>query len=154
MRIALAALLMACVGCSTIGSSARDRTDQASEDVRAATDRFLVAFGNLDWEAFRATWSSSPTAFFPFSDIPARASGRAEVERQFQALFDEARASMPGPPYFKFQPEQLQVQSFGDSALVTFMVKKEGRLSRRTLFFVREGGEWKLAHLHASDIDL
>ena len=114
----------------------------------------MTAFGNLDWPAFRAAGSDSPTVFFPISDIPERISGRVEVERRFLALFEEARARMPGPPYMVFKPEQLHVQSFGDSALVTFMLRKDARLSRRTLLFVREGAEWKLAHLHASDMEL
>ena len=152
MRILLIATLLFCSGCATLQPPPPDQSRSAGE-VRAAADGFLLAFDNLDWETFRASWASSASAFFPFSDIPERITGKAEVERQFLALFDEARANMSGPPYFRFEPQKLQVQTFGDSALVTFMLTKERRISRRTLVFVKEGHEWKLVHLHASNIE-
>ncbi|MGB2790880.1 MAG: nuclear transport factor 2 family protein, partial [Dokdonella sp.] len=89
----------------------------------------------------------------PFSDTPKRITGKAEVERVFLAFFEEVRANRPGPPYLNLLPQDLQVQTFGDTALVTFMLTKERRISRRSLLFVKEASEWKLVHMHASNLD-
>ena len=154
MKIVLTAMLLLCSGCATLESpSPAPVPSQSTIEVRAAADRFLVAFDNLDWDAFKSSWSTSPSVFFPFSDTPKRITGKAEVERVFLAFFDQVRANTPGPPYLNLRPQELQVQTFGDSALVTFMLIKDHRISRRSLLFVREATEWKLVHLHASNID-
>jgi len=119
--------------------------------VRAAAEHFLRVFDNLDWEAFRATWASDPTVFFPFDTAPERATGRAAVEAGFRRFFDTVKASRPGPPYLHLNPRELRVERYGDTGLVTFMLGEAGgRVSRRTLVFVLENGTWKLTHLHAS----
>ena len=154
MKIVLAAMLLLCSGCATLESpSLAPAPSQSASDVRAAADRFLVAFDNLDWDTFKASWATSPSVFFPFSDTPKRITGKAEVERVFLAFFEEVRANRPGPPYLNLLPQDLQVQTFGDTALVTFMLTKERRISRRSLLFVKEASEWKLVHMHASNID-
>lgn len=154
MKIVLTAMLLLCSGCATPESSSPAPVpSQSASEVRAAADRFLVAFDNLDWDTFKASWATSPSVFFPFSDTPKRINGKAEVERVFLTFFEEVRASRPGPPYLNLSPQDLQVQTFGDSALVTFLLIKDQRISRRSLLFVREATEWKLVHLHASNID-
>lgn len=112
-----------------------------------------MAFDNLDWDTFKASWAESATVFFPFSDASRRVTGRAEVERVFAAFFAEVRSSTPGPPYLHLEPKEMQVQVFGESALVTFMLINDHRISRRSLLFVREEDTWKLIHLHASNMD-
>jgi ketosteroid isomerase-like protein len=142
-----------CSGCATLESrSPRSEPSQSSAEVRAAAERFLVAFDNLDWDTFKGSWAQSPSVFFPFSDTPRRVTGRAEVERVFAAFFAEVRSSTPGPPYLHLAPKEMQVQVFGDSALVTFMLINDHRISRRSLLFVRQEHTWKLVHLHASNM--
>lgn len=154
MKIALVAAFLLCSGCATRESPAPAPTpSQGETEVRAAADRFLVAFDNLDWETFRASWSASPSAFFPFPDTPGRVTGKAEVERRFQTFFEAVRANQPGPPYLHLDPRELEVQTFGDSALVTFMLVNERRTARRSLLFARESTGWKLVHLHASNME-
>jgi SnoaL-like protein len=129
-----------------------------SEDlvgIHAAAERFLRALDNLDWEPFRASWTSTPTVFFPFGDTPERVTGQAAVEGRWRRFFEEARARRPGPPYLDLKPLDIQVERYGDAGLVTFTLQLTvgGRrlpLQRRTLLFVREHDAWKLAHMHAS----
>ena len=155
MRALLTICLLLCTGCSTSGEPLPYIDSSATnEDVTTASENFLTAFDNMDWDPFIATWSTSSTVFFPASEVPGLVVGRADVERHFKDLFDEIRTSMPGPPYLNLQPEQLTVQQFSDSAVVTFMLGKGARPARRTLVFVKEGGKWKLAHLHASNGEL
>jgi hypothetical protein len=50
-----------------------------SEDlagIRSAAERFLRALDDLEWEPFRTSWASTPTAFFPFGDTPERFTGQ------------------------------------------------------------------------------
>ncbi|MBI1731927.1 MAG: nuclear transport factor 2 family protein [Gammaproteobacteria bacterium] len=133
-----------------------DQTKAADDPapIRAAAEQFLRVFDDLDWEPFRASWAAEPSVFFPFDDTPERVTGRAAVEARFRRLFDETRARTPGPPYLHLKPRELRVERYGDAGLVTFMLGGPGeRIGRRTLFFVRENGTWKLAHLHASNVD-
>lgn len=153
MKLPLIAMLMLCAGCATLESRPPPMQPEAASEVRAAAGKFLVAFDNLDWEPFKAAWAASPSVFFPFPDTPRRIDGKAEVERVFAAFFKDVRATTSGPPYLHLNPKELQVQVFGDSALVTFMLIREHRISRRSLLFVREAGEWKLVHMHASNVD-
>lgn len=49
---------------------------------------------------------------------------------------------------------QLRAEVMGSTGLVTFTLgRPPGNIGRRSLLFVREGGEWKLAHLHASIVE-
>ena len=150
-RMALALLLL---GCAPYPARIAALTPVAEEDttaVRHAAERFLRVFDNLDWEPFRASWAAQPSVFFPFDDTPERVTGRAAIEERFRRMFDEVRARTPGPPYLHLKPRDLRVEPYGDAALVTFMLgEPHGRVSRRTLLFVRKDGAWKLAHLHAS----
>src|SRR5712692_10482953 len=63
--------------------------------VGAALTRFLTAFENLDWDAFRASFDDDVTAFFPTPEPPQRFDGRAPVEAQFQRVFTSIRAAAP-----------------------------------------------------------
>ncbi len=146
-------VLVAAVGAPTTlaAEATSSNLTDGVEPVRAAAEHFLRVFDNLEWEAFRATWASDPTVFFPFDAAPERATGRAAVEAGFRQFFDSVKASRPGPPYLHLNPRELRVERYGDAGLVTFMLGEPGgRVARRTLVFVRENGAWKLAHLHAS----
>jgi ketosteroid isomerase-like protein len=126
---------------------AQSNTGDESQKIRAATEHFLRVFGNLDWDAFRAAWASEPTVFFPFDDTAERVTGRAAVEERWQRFF--SRLQRP----FQVNPRDLLIQRYGDAAIVTFNLGSgPGPVGRRTLVFVKENGDWKLAHLHASPL--
>ena len=118
-----------------------------------AAEHFLRVFDNMEWEAFQTTWSTSPTVFFPFRDTPERVEGPA-VAARFRAFFDEVRSTRPGPPYLRLHPQEFRAEVMGSTGFVTFMLgRAPGNVSRRTLLFVRESGQWKLAHMHASNVE-
>jgi ketosteroid isomerase-like protein len=129
--------------------------DEVVAGVREATERFLRALDHLDWEPFRASWASEPTVFLPFGDTPERLAGREAVEARWRRFFDEARAGGSGPPYLNLKPRDIRTERHGEVGLVTFTLEltvggRQLPLQRRTLLFIREGGAWKLAHMHAS----
>lgn len=64
---------------------------------------------------------------------------------------------MSGPQYFHLKPRELRVDRYGDVAVVTFMLDGVTGATgsklptlRRTLVFVLEQGNWKVAHFHGS----
>ena len=126
--------------------------DADAAAVRKAAEAFLEAFNNLEWEKFSRSFSDDATVFFPFSQVPRRASGRAEVERVFKLFFDELRKRKPGPPYQNIVPQEVMVQMLGGAAVVTFHLGGGESVSRRTLVFQKQKGEWLITHLHASSV--
>jgi hypothetical protein len=82
-----------------------------SEDlagIRSAAERFLRALDDLDWEPFRTSWASTPTAFFPFGDTPERFTGQVAVEGRWRRFFEETRAHRPGPPFLNLKPLDIR----------------------------------------------
>jgi ketosteroid isomerase-like protein len=59
--------------------------------VEAALRRFLAAFEDLDWEAFRASFADDACVFFPSAATPHRFCGRDLVEARFRRVFDSIR---------------------------------------------------------------
>jgi len=155
-RVSVVALLGTVVLGHGGAVAAQSRASDETAAVRRAAEHFLRVFEDLDWERFRATWASEPTVFFPFGDTPERITGRAAVEARWRRFFDDTRAQTPGPPYLRLEPRDLRVDQYGVAALVTFTLggASVGSVGRRSLLFVKENGEWKLAHLHASGVRL
>ena len=123
--------------------------DDANE-IQVAAEYFLCALDNLDWEQFVACWSSDPSAFYPGDDT--RVDGRTAVLTRFRTMFDQIPLRAPGPPYLHLKPRNLRINRYGDAGLVTFMLPdRPGPTPLRSLFFIRESGAWKLAHLHATN---
>lgn len=126
---------------------------RARAEVKTTVDRFLRAFENLDWPAFRAAFADDATVFFPTPEPPRRFDGRAAVDAQFERVFEAIRKDASGPPYHRLQPEALTIDMLGDSAaLVSFELHNAVRIARRTLVLRRIGEEWRIVHLHASNV--
>lgn len=111
-------------------------------------DSFLTALDHGDAQ-IASLFAEDATVFFPMNDRPLRANGREEIASAFAGLF-----GMPG--YQKGRgmpkPEELRVQRIGDAALVTFQTTNPNVTSRRTFVLRREGGRWRIVHLHGSNI--
>lgn len=141
-------LLLLLAACATVRPI--DRTADEAE-VRACLDRFLRDFENLRWDPFRATFTDDACVFFPSAATPETKCGREAVEARFSREFDSIRAG--APPYMKLEPQNLTVRSLSnDTVLVHFMLENKSRIARRTMVFVRQGGEWRITHLHASNV--
>ena len=133
----------------------------AESEVRDALTKFISAFNNLEWETFRLAFDDSATVFYPRSHtIPGtelvssnRASGRAEIERNFKLVFQQIRDGKDKAPYMDIQPKDLKIQMFGDCAIATFHLNdKPGFLNRRTIVMTKSKAGWKIVHLHASEV--
>lgn len=118
--------------------------------VKKASEDFILAFNNLDWEKFRYSFSDEATVFFPFRQIPRRASGRTEVEMFFKKIFDELKKRKSEPPYQNIIPKDTEIQMLGKVAILTFHLGGNDSLGRRTLVFNKQKGKWLIIHMHAS----
>jgi ketosteroid isomerase-like protein len=136
-RLTIALLL--CISCAT----ARD-AHTPTETINA----FLVALDQSD-PTIATLFANDATVFFPMNDRPLRANGREEIAAAFAALFGMAgyQKGRGMPP-----PEELREQCFGETAVVTFQTTNPNVTSRRTFVLRREGGGWKIIHLHGSNI--
>jgi ketosteroid isomerase-like protein len=135
--------LIACVllaaACASVPVS-----DEAG--VRAAMASFMDALNALDADRITDAFADDATAFFPLAQ-PQRANGKAEIGAVFHAFVEKTKPSIAK---LNLVPEDMQVTTSGDFALVTFQIK--GRITaRRTFVFRRTNGRWLIAHLHASD---
>ena len=127
--------------------------ENANEEVRRTLTKFLTAFANLDWEAFRNCFADDATVYFP-SQRATRATGRAEIETTFRQVFERIRATKSAPPYLDLEPVDLDIQVFRDTAIATFhLYDLPNTVGRRTVVLEKRAGEWKIAHLHASNIE-
>ena len=130
-----------------------------SEDVtieRALTG-FLDAFNNLDWPAFRAHFSDTPSIFHPVPILARRIDSSSEFEKAWLAVFERIKKSSGRvtPPYMTLSPQDLRIDRLSDDvALVTFHLVDNKVLSRRTLVLKKYGDDWKIVHLHASNLTL
>ena len=133
---------------------------QDSNGVEAAARGFITAFNNLDMPAFLGCFADDATIVHPPSapprTFPRRFQGKQEIQRTFQVVFDQIRASSKRTtaPYQDLQPRDLLVQQFDGVAVLTFHLGSEPRIGRRTLVFRRIGPDWKIVHLHASTFNV
>lgn len=116
--------------------------------------RFLSAFENLDWDTFRSAFSDSASVFHPAPAMEARVIGQNDVERSFSEVFAGIKAgARNGPPYHRLDPQDLHILRLGPDAFVlSFHLRNAERLARRTVIMRREAGEWRIVHLHASNM--
>ena len=128
-------------------------TDTSDADTpKVAFERFIAAFNALDWDSFRACFADDASVFNP--DIPEvmslhRLDGRNSIERTFRAVFD-ASAESTGSP--RIVPENLRIQQFNDTAVVTFEFRRSSAsFGRRTLVLHHQGRAWLVVHIHASN---
>jgi len=113
-------------------------------EVRAAMSGFMDALNALDADRMASLFADDVTAFFPLTKAE-RVNGKTAVMDVFRSYV----AATPHPT--NIVPEDLQVFSAGDLAVVTFNVHNPSAVSRRTFVFQRVGGRWLITHLHASN---
>ena len=120
-----------------------------ADDIEQTMQRFLVPFSNRDVPAFSPFFAEDATVFFP-GRPPGRVQGRAKIARAFSDLFGPP-VSPPGSATL-IQPQDLLIQRFDGLAVATFHLGTEAARGRRTFVLRRIGSDWKIAHLHASNM--
>jgi ketosteroid isomerase-like protein len=135
--------------------------DAAAETaVRDALARFISAFEQGDVEAMRAAFAPDAVTFprtvmgaAARRPVEAAAYRRVEgIDPQMLAVIGERRRRKSGPPYLHIEPRDLDVRLYADAALVTFHLGDDSDLGRRTFVLARAGDDWKIVHMHASNV--
>lgn len=146
-----------------VGLSACSTTEQADTDqqaVMSALNSFVTAFENGDLAAMEASFAEDATDFprtIMSSDLNSpiniadykRVQGIDPQMKQLVAMWIDSGSE---PPYLVLNPLDLEIQMFMDSAIVTFHLLDGDALSRRTFVFAKRADEWKIVHLHASNV--
>ena len=124
--------------------------------IEAFTRKFLRAFEGLDMKQFMACFADDATMFFPTPEPPERVQGKQAIQQRFERVFASIRSSAKaGPPFHHLTPEDLSVQLMpGETAIVSFHLRNEERIARRTFVLIKTNGKWLIVHLHASNVPL
>ena len=121
-------------------------------EVRRTLSDFIQAFNNLEWDKFISFFSDDASVFYP-REFPERAEGRAEYEARFRKVFEQIRAGRIQPPYMDIRPRGLEIRLAGETAIATFHLDdRPGFINRRTIVLAKIGPQWKIIHLHASEV--
>ncbi|MGM9481108.1 nuclear transport factor 2 family protein [Roseateles sp. NT4] len=118
--------------------------------VEANLDAFLDAFNELDFERFCACMADHVSLFAPVAAQTGLIQGKPAVEAHFRAVFEHEAPTGP-----QIRPQNVHSTAMGEeAALVTFeFLRGDGSIGRRSLVFQYSGGDWKIAHIHASNGD-
>jgi uncharacterized protein (TIGR02246 family) len=124
--------------------------------IEAFTRRFLRAFEDLDIQQFIACFADDATVFFPMPEPPERVQGKQAIQQRFEHVFASIRGTAKsGPPFQRLVPEDLSIQLMpGQTAVVSFHLRNEERIARRTLVLTNGNGQWLILHLHASNVPI
>ena len=135
--------------------TALPQNNHSETEIRQALNQFIQAFDNLDWDRFTASFAEDATMFQP-RNFPRRAGNKAEIEAQFKQVFKIIRGAQVKPPYMDLQPRDLRIQVLTpDVAIATFHLDdRPGLLNRRTIVLQRFKDEWRIVHIHASELPL
>ncbi len=151
----LAALLTTDPASTDAGISGTPGTPAELAEVQGALDRFLRAFEALDWPAFRACFADGATVFHPAPPNALRTDGPDAFERAWRGVFERIRktSGRTTPPFHQLDPSDVRIQLLSvDLALVTFHLRQEGSVGRRTVVLRRLAAGWKILHIHASNL--
>ena len=129
-------------------------------EVETGLREFLRAFENCDLPAMDRLFAPDSVSFdqvvatsagHAVSDLaPYRRCAGMPAARRGVAL--ELPTRTPGPPYHSLIPQDLMIQVFGDAAVATFHLERDGMLRRRTFVFAKREERWSIVHLHASTV--
>jgi hypothetical protein len=80
--------------------------------VEQALSRFLVAFNNLDWPAFRVCFAQDATMFHPASPNIKRIDSPEAFEKAWLGVFARIKkqSGRDKPPYMNLRPQDLLIQ--------------------------------------------
>jgi ketosteroid isomerase-like protein len=136
--------------------------DPRHVEVETALLEFLRAFENCDIPAMDRVFAPDCVSFeqvvagsagHTVSDLTPyrRCAGMPPAMRRI-ALDLPTRTL--GPPYHSLVPQDLMIQVFGDAAVATFHIQRDGILRRRTVVFVKRDEGWRIVHFHASSVQV
>ena len=143
--------------CATRNQLSETQEIQAVGDALA---RFIQAFENGDLALMQNSFAEDATTFpraimSTDTTVPINNNDYKRtpgIDPQMQQLIERLASSGAEPPYLTLNPVDLDIQIFGEAALATFHLFDGDALSRRSFLLTKRDGEWKIVHLHASNV--
>jgi uncharacterized protein (TIGR02246 family) len=133
------AAIIALTACSTTPG----RTDA---ELRALLDRFIHAVNVADTDNFVACFAPDATAFFPSNASAARRTGIAEIRNAVAPVFAQ------GPRTPAARLGDLVITQQDEFAVASFDAGSGTMHARRTVVLRKIEGQWRIVHLHASNV--
>ncbi len=150
-RSAAIFLVILAASVSTASASEPSKAPAAGEaSVREAMTGFMDALNALDADRMAVFFADDIAAFVPLAQAD-RVNGKPAVVDIFRKYVETARKATAQT---HIVPEDLKVDASGDTAIVTFNVRNEGAVLRRTFVFRHQEGRWLIVHFHASNFQL
>jgi len=153
--LAAAVVAMAAAATAANGQTAPAASPPRLPEVAAiesTADAFMEALNTADVGKLAPLFAPDATAFFPIGPFAERLENKDQIVKVFGAFFESVRRGGAGPRYMNLVPEDVRLQTFGSTALLTFQFKGPEMLSRRTLLLRNDNGTWRIVHLHASNM--
>lgn len=131
-------------------------------EVETALREFLRAFENCDLPTMERLFAPDCVSF---DQVVAGTSGEAVSDLTpyrrcagmppaMRRVALELPTKTPAPPYHSLVPQDLMIQVFGNAAVATFHIERDGILRRRTVVFAKRDEGWRIVHLHASSVQV
>ena len=140
------------IGLSLLINFSLKAQNKDSIAVIKSANNFVTAFNNFNWAAFRESFTDDATIFYPFWNQARRIQGRQEIDSTWLTIFPEF-GDTKNTKKLQISPKDINIQVYKQTAIVTFHLGDGIKtLSRRTLVMIKENGNWKIAHLHASSV--
>lgn len=146
--LALGLLLTGCASAPTTKLAADDLKEQAA--IRQRLDQIIDAAQKKDFERLDSYHLYGPK----FTKFAGEAPGRLDAAAARQG----EHAGLGAVEDLSMRAEDVKVDVFGQAAVATFILDYSfkapsatvQRQVRSTLIFVKENGDWKIAHEHLS----
>ena len=155
IRFTIAAWFCLLMALSASSQTVAQNKSTDSVAVNNQLTRFVKAFENLDFDQFQSFFADNVTIFFPPSAmVSARVDGKEKAMTVFKTFFQHVKEKKSAPPYLDIKPQKLNINLYGNIAIITFELNDPGALSRRTIVMKKINGEYLIIHLHASKADI
>ena len=100
---------------------------------------------SADLDGLMSLFAPDATVFLPSAATPSRLSGLAQIRAGVSPALE-------GKPTNPLAIRDLLITVDGSMAIATFEIGNPIVHSRRTLVLARTAGEWKILHLHGSNL--
>ena len=128
-------------------------TERDGRELLALWARFLDGVQTADPERIAACVTADVTMFVPFRGARDSVQGREAVVALFARLFELTQSTLgpatnAGITIERFECRPLAAEVY----LAESMLRFGADIGRRSVIFGREAGEWRILHLHGSNV--
>jgi ketosteroid isomerase-like protein len=139
------AIPFACAVVFVTGSCVSASRSTPTASVALVVSRLVTAVNSADLDGFMGLFAPQASAFLPSAANPSTLTGYAQIK----AGVSEALATPPRNP---MAIRDLLITAERTMAVASFEIGNPIVHSRRTLVLRKISGEWKIVHLHGSNL--